>query len=517
MLDELILTNGRIHTMDDENSVVSSVSIEGGRFAAIGDNVGPRGPDTKIIDLEGATVIPGLIDNHVHFLRTGLLPGHDMRQLETAFSVGDALSVIRECARTAPRGGLLSALGGIRPGQFVENRYPTLAELDDAAPDHPVYLSISNWGPGATNSPARDLLRELGVPVGEDGIVAKGADTVGAWTALSATHGYDETLRQTEREIGFALSMGVTCVFDMGGTIPAGGWLDPASGYNPILQLMREERLPLRVRIFLPVLEEDAARPGLMARLDHTFNEFGNDVVRISGIGEWLIPAKLQRRQPLPDFYADAARAVAERGWIYKQHLISLAEQKEHLRVWEEVNRSVKLADLHWSMEHCYGMDRETLNRAVDLGVGIGSHSSPYLGDHPNPPGNPPFRMIMDSGIAMGGGSDGARISAMNPWVMLYYAVTGRNYAGKMINPDQTISRRDALRIWTAPQGWFCREENVMGGIAVGKFGDLAVLSEDYFDERAVSDEDIRHITSVLTVVGGKVAHNAGQLRIGNG
>ena len=205
---------------------------------------------------------------------------------------------------------------------------------------------------------------------------------------------------------------------------------------------------------------------------------------------------------------------MAERGWIYKQHLISLAEQKEHLRVWEEVNRSVKLADLHWSMEHCYGMDRETLNRAIDLGVGIGSHSSPYLGDRPNPPGNPPFRMIMDSGIVMGGGSDGARISAMNPWVMLFYAVTGRNYAGKMINPDQTISRGDALRIWTAPQGWFCREEKDMGGIAVGKFGDLAVLSDDYFDERAVSDEDIRHITSDLTIVAGKVVHDAGKFRV---
>ena len=517
MLRELILTNGRIHTMDDTDTVVSSVSVEGDRFAAIGDDVRPRGPDAKIVDLQGKTVIPGLIDNHVHFLRTGLLPGHDMRRLETAFSVGDALTVIGTCARTAPRGEMLSALGGIHPRQFVEDRYPSLIELDDAAPDHPVYLSISNWGPGATNSRARDLLRELGVPVGEDGIVAKGPDTIAAWNVLSAMHSYSDTLHQTEREIGFELAMGVTCVFDMGGTIPAGGWLDPASGYDPILQLMREKRLPLRVRLFLPVLEEDAALPHLMARLDHTFNEFGNDTLRVAGIAEWLIPVKLQRRQPLPDYYADAVRAVAERGWIYKQHLISLAEQKEHLRVWEEVNRSVRLADLHWSMEHCYGMDLETLNRAIDLGVGVGSHSSPYLGDHANPPGNPPFRMILDSGIVTGGGSDGARISAMNPWVMLFYAVTGKNYAGKTINPGQTLSRREALRIWTAPQGWFCREEKDMGGIAVGKFGDLAVLSDDYFDEQAVSDDDIRHITSVLTVVGGEVVHDAGQLRVSNG
>ena len=514
MLHELILTNGRIHTMDDRDSVVSSVSIESGRIAAIGDDLAPRGPDARIIDLGGRTVIPGLIDNHIHFLRTGLLPGHDMRLLETAFSLGDVASVIRARACMTPKGELLSALGGIHPGQFAERRFPSLTELDDAAPHHPVYLSISNWGPGITNSRGKVLLRENRVPVGDDGCVAKGEDTVTAWTALSALHCHDDTRRQIADQMQFATSMGLTSLFDMGGTIPAGGWLDPACGYNPLLELMREDSVPLRIRIFLPVLDNDVSLPGLTARLDHTFNAFGNDIVRIAGLGEWLIPMPLQRQRPLPDFYTDSVRMVAERGWVYRQHLISLAEQKEHLRVWEAVNKEFPLADLHWSMDHCYGLDQETLDRAVALGVGIGSHSAPYLGDDPNPPGNPPFRMIMDSGIVTGGGSDGARISAMNPWVMLYYAVTGRNYAGKPVNADQTIGRKEALRIWTAPQGWFCREEADMGGIAVGKFGDLAVLSADYFDDRAVSDEDIRHITSVLTVVGGRVVHDDGILRV---
>ena len=514
MLQELILTNGRIHTMDGRDSIVSAVSIESGRFAAIGGDIRPRGPDARVVDLQGRTVIPGLIDNHVHFLRTGLLPGHDMRLLESTFSVGRALSVIQAYARRTPDGEILSALGGIHPGQFAEGRYPSLAEMDDAAPGHPVYLSISNWGPGATNTLARDLLRELEVPVGDDGVVAKGRDTIAAWEALSARHSHTDTLRQTEQQMGYALSLGLTNMFDMGGTIPAGGWLDPATGYNPILELMREDRVPLRFRIFLPVLDTDISLPDLMARLDYTFNEFGNDIIRVVGVGEWLIPNKLQRQQPLPDFYTESVRAVAERGWVYKQHLISLAEQKEHLRVWEEVDRTTRLADLHWSMDHCYGLDQETLDRAMQLGVGISSHSSPYLGDHSSPPGNPPFRMIMDSGVTMGGGSDGARISPINPWVMLYYAVTGVNYAGRLINPEQTLSRKEILRIWTTPQGWFCKEEKNMGGIAVGKYGDLAVLSDDYFDEQTVSDEQIRSITSVLTVVGGRIVHDTGVLGV---
>ena len=163
-------------------------------------------------------------------------------------------------------------------------------------------------------------------------------------------------------------------------------------------------------------------------------------------------------------------------------------------------------------MDHCYGIDAETISRAIDLGVGISSHSSPYLEGTLKPPGNPPFRMILDSGIMVGGGSDGARISVMNPWVMFYYAVTGRNHAGELINPDQTVSREEILQIWTKPQGWFCKEERNMGGIAVGKFGDLAVLSADYFDEAVVSDDEIREITSVMTIVGGRVVHNSGEL-----
>ncbi|MDA0240539.1 MAG: amidohydrolase family protein, partial [Proteobacteria bacterium] len=444
--------------------------------------------------------------------RPALLPGHDMRALETCFKIEDALKMIREMAAVTPEGELLSAIGGIHPDQFDEKRYPTKEELNDAAPRHPVYLSISNWGPGATNSLAETLLKLHGVPVGSNGIVAKGKDTVSAWEALSALHSYADTMRQTTAQMNWAVSLGLTNVFDMGGTIPAGGWLDPATGYNPILELMRADNVQMRIRVFLPVLDTDAKLPDLTARLDNTFREFGNDIVRVVGVSEWLIPNKLQREQPLPDFYTDSVRKVAERGWIYKQHLVSLAEQKAHLDVWEAVNKDFPIADLHWSMDHCYGLDQETLNRAIDLGVGISSHSSNYLEGYLRPPGNPPFRMIWDSGVIMGGGSDGARISVMNPWVMLYYAVTGKNHNGDMINPGQCLTRQEILKIWTHTQGWFCKEEDRMGAIEVGKFGDVVVLSDDYFDAAAVSDDDIRHLSSVLTVVDGKVVHDNGVL-----
>ena len=510
MLDELILVNGDIHTMDDDDTVVSSVAIEGGRIAVLGDDLKPRGPDARTIDLKGHTAIPGLIDNHVHFLRMGLLPGHDMRELETAFSLDDALTRIAARASVVPEGELLSSLGGIHPNQFREKRYPTLDELDDAAPRHPVYLSISNFGPGAANSLARDLLRARGVPAGEDGAVAPGETTYAAWEALSGLRTQADVRRQTLWEIEHALSLGLTCLFDMGGTIPAGGYLDPRTGYVPILELMRADRLPLRLRLFLPVQDDIASLPKLTARLDNTFNEFGNDLLRVVGFGEWLIPSRLQSRQPLPEFYTASARAVAENGWIYKQHMITLPEQCAHLDVWEAVSRTFPVGDLHWSMDHCYGLDQATLNRCKDLGIGISAHGSPYLEGAPLPMGNPPFRMIVDSGIAAGSGSDGARIAPINPWLMIYYALTGINSAGKPINAHQTIGRDEALRLWTSAQGWFSKEEAHLGGLAVGKFGDLAVLDRNYFDTDAVPDADVRHITSVLTVVGGKVVHDTG-------
>ena len=512
MLDELILVNGDIHTMDDNGAVVSSVAIEGGRIAAMGDGLRPRGPDARTIDLKSHTVIPGLIDNHVHFLRMGLLPGHDMRELETAFSLDDALARIAARASTVPEGELLSALGGIHPNQFREKRYPTLKELDAAAPRHPVYLSVSNFGPGATNSLARDLLQTRGVTTGDDGAVAPGGTTYAAWEALSAMRTPADVRRQTVREIEHALGLGLVCLFDMGGTIPAGGFLDPRTGYVPILELMRAERLPLRLRLFLPVQDDHASLPELTARLDHTFNEFGNDMLRVAGFGEWLIPSRLQSRQPLPDFYAASVRAVAERGWIYKQHMITLPEQCAHLDVWEAVNRTFPVGDLHWSMDHCYGLDEATLNRCKELGIGISAHGSPYLEGAPLPMGNPPFRMIVDSGIPAGSGSDGARIAPINPWLMIYYALTGINSAGKPINAHQTIDRHEALRLWTSGQGWFSKEDTCMGGLGAGKFGDLAVLDRNYFDVQAVSAADVRNIKSVLTVVGGKVVHDAGVL-----
>jgi predicted amidohydrolase YtcJ len=115
--------------------------------------------------------------------------------------------------------------------------------------------------------------------------------------------------------------------------------------------------------------------------------------------------------------------------------------------------------------------------------------------------------MLKDSGIPMGMSSDGMQISPMNPWLGLYYVVTGRNARGELINADQTLNRDDAIHLYTAANGWFLGEEKLLGTIEPGKYADLVVLSADYFDATAVSDDAIKKIHSVLTVVDGKIVH----------
>jgi predicted amidohydrolase YtcJ len=119
--------------------------------------------------------------------------------------------------------------------------------------------------------------------------------------------------------------------------------------------------------------------------------------------------------------------------------------------------------------------------------------------------------MILKSGIHVGAGSDSAQISTLNPWNMIYYLVTGLDAAGRPTNVDDTIGRERALRLYTADNGWFLKEEDRLGSIETGKLADMVVLSADYFDPKAVPDSDIRKLHSVMTVVGGKVVWREGK------
>jgi predicted amidohydrolase YtcJ len=378
-----------------------------------------------------------------------------------------------------------------------------LAELDAAAPNHPVYLSVSSTGPGITNTAGRNLLVSLGVPVARNGQVASGASTDAAFVALRSRLTAEHFPRQLKDEMAYALGLGLTTVYDHAGSVPGAGLLDPATGYDPVLQLARQDQVPMRIRIFFPAQDTQQGNPQLMGRLNNSFREFGGDMVRIVGLGEWLVSGD----DPLSPVYEPAVRMAASRGWLYQQHTLGLTSHHNHTAVWERVNLDTPIRDLHWSLAHANNIDLDTTNRLKAMGAGVAAHGWSYLASTAANAG-PPFRMLVDSGVPVGGGSDGARISTLNPWPMIYYMVTGLSSAGVMVNAGQQITREEAMRLYTASNGWFAKEENNLGSIEVGKYGDVVVLDKDFFNPNEVPDAAIRQMKSVMTVVGGKVVHD---------
>ncbi len=199
---------------------------------------------------------------------------------------------------------------------------------------------------------------------------------------------------------------------------------------------------------------------------------------------------------------------MAKHGWPFQQHSLSLAEDQLTAGTFEKVNAVTPIANLRWSIAHVPHIDQETVNRFKALGAGIAIHPYEYLAGTPG--AGPPLRMIVDSGIHVGAGSDAAQISTLDPWLMIYYMVTGKNAAGVLDQCQaRLLTRMEALRLYTANNGWFFREEDRLGSIEPGKLGDVVVLSDDFLDPAKVPDEAIKRVKSVLTVVGGKVVYDS--------
>jgi len=247
--------------------------------------------------------------------------------------------------------------------------------------------------------------------------------------------------------------------------------------------------------------------PLLTQRMLNAFDGFGDDMLRISGIGEFATVWPLFGPVNAPPNYEVALQAVAKQGWPFQQHTLSLAEDQITASTFEKVNAITPIAGLRWSVAHVPKIDPATVNRLKAVGAGIAIHPFEYLAGMPG--AGPPMRMIVDSGIHVGAGSDAAQISTLDPWTMIYYMVTGKNSAGQLINPGQTLTRLEALRLYTASNGWFFREEDKLGSIEPGKLGDLVALSGDFFDPAKVPDEAIKHLKSVLTIVDGRVVYDA--------
>jgi predicted amidohydrolase YtcJ len=416
-----------------------------------------------------------------------------------------------------PAGGFITAMGGWNPAQFAEKRLPTRAELDAAAPNHPVIVYQAFAGPSATNSKGTAFFASKGIAVSDTGAIEANAASLAALNALRAIQTPADRQRGTLDALMYSAAVGLTTDVDMGAFVLPGvpdthesfaadtlASADPFHMYDSIAALHRADRLPVRVRLFFLSMDTQPGIPMLKQRLLNTFLGLGDDMLKVSGVGEFATSWPLFG-QPPPANYTTALQFIAQQGWPFQQHSLTPPEDRLTIDAFEAVNRTTPIADLRWSIAHVPRIDAATVERFKAVGAGIAIHPYTYLAGGPG--SGPPVRTIVESRIHAGAGSDAAQISTLNPWLMIYFMVTGRNAAGVLINDGQQISRTDALRLYTAANGWFFREEAALGSIEPGKLGDLVVLNSDFLDPAKVPDEDIRKVKSVLTIVGGRVVY----------
>jgi predicted amidohydrolase YtcJ len=504
----LLLTNGKIHTMDARRTVVSRVRIANGKFVEVGDAASNAGGCTDTIDLRGHTVIPGMIDNHFHVQLVANRPGYETRTIENAFTIAEAQAVIRERVKGVPEGAFITAIGGLQAVQFTENRLPTLAELDAAAPRHPVYIHASFNGPATTNSLGKKFLESKGITVAANGAIAQNGPTWDALDALRSVWTLTDRKRTMQQVFSYFNSVGLTTVHSVLGSQERGPAQYFGTGdHRPLLELEKEDKLTLRLRLYFNTGPRVDGKPGngtVRELLDNQMPDLGNDMVKTAGVGEHIVDWPHEGAVPLPEEYFQSVKLVAERGWQLMEHSFNEPNHATRADMWERVNKEHPITALRWSIDHVSTIEPPTLERMKKLGVGVRAHGWRVLAGTPGAAG-PQYRRLLDSGIPVGAGLDGAQAAPINPWLHVYYMVTGKNVRGQLINVGQQITRQEAVYLYTGANGWFSREEHTLGTIEPGRLADLVVLNADVFDPKAVPDEGLRGIKSIMTIVGGRI------------
>jgi predicted amidohydrolase YtcJ len=513
---DLLLVDGKIHTVDGDGSVVDSVAIADGEFLEVGNARQRRGPDTEVIDLDGRTVVPGIVDSHDHVVLLGLRPGYHT-PLENATSIAQVQATLRDRRPDVPSGRFVTTIGGFDPIQFDEGRLPTRAELDAAVDDRPVFLQVGFSGPSVTNSRGKATLQdEAGVSVADDGSIESGEETGKALLFLRERQSFEDELRSTRDAMDYSTSVGVTTHLDQG-AFPATGTpsdgaahADPYEMHEPFLELHRRGELTVRLQVNFLNLETDPDVPKLRARLNNAFQLFGDEMMNTGGIGEFTAGSPFELFAPPhepSEAWKNGTRLVAEEGWRNENHSIAPFDYQPIVDYWEQVHEDVGIDGLRWVLAHANFITEEYVEKLAAMDAGIVLTGYQYLGSDTTPAG-PPFRTILDSDVQVGMHSDSAQIAPLNPWLHMYYATTGKDAAGNPINGDQQISREEALRLYTTENGWFLQEDR-LGSVEPGNLADLVVLNQDYF---SVPEERIKDVRSVLTVVDGDVVHDAGVL-----
>jgi predicted amidohydrolase YtcJ len=536
-LADVVLRNARIHTGDPSRPAATAAAIRDGVFVAVGDDVDVApliGDSTRIFDGLGRRAIAGLNDSHLHVIRGGLNYFLELRW-DGVDSLHHALAMLREQAARTPAGQWVRVIGGWTGDQFFERRLPTIAELNEAAPDVPVFvlhlyqsallnraaLEAVGYTRDTENPPGGEIVRDhAGNPTGL--LLAAPAATL-----LYSTLAKGPRLDAEDQELSTKYFLRELNRFGLTSAIDAaGGFQNFPENYQAVTQLAQRGELSLRIAYHLfpqvPGQELDDLRRwiGMVKPGD------GDEWLRFNGAGENLAwsPADFENfYEPRPQLAANApadleaaARLLLDNGWGFRLHATYEETIRQDLDVFDRIAADGGFPrGVPWFFDHAETVTHESLDRIAAYGGALSIQNrmmfqgrafiERYGADRAAVA--PPIRAMLDRGLLVAAGTDATRVSSYNPWLSLSWLVSGRTVSDILLSPAANrVDRATALEMYTVAGAHLSGEGEKKGRVRVGQYGDIALLSADYF---SVPEDEISRIESLLTIVGGKVVYGA--------
>jgi predicted amidohydrolase YtcJ len=533
MAKTTIYHSGRIAT-NSKPYFVEALAVSDGKITATGPTaelLGKKTGDTEVVDLRGRTVIPGLNDSHMHPIRGGLNYNMELRW-DGVPSLADALRMLKDQAARTPAPQWVRVVGGWTEFQFAERRMPTIDEINAVAPDTPVFvmhlydrallngaaLRAVGYDKSSPQFPAGELQRDHhGNPTGL--LISKpNANILYSTLAKGPKLSREDQLNSSRLFFRELNRFGVTSAIDAGG-----GFQNYPDDYGVVDELHRNGELSVRLAYNLFTQKPKQELLDFQSWTKMTKAGAGDDFFRCNGAGEMLVFSAadfedfLVERPDMPPVMESELKAVishlVKNRWPFRIHATYNETIERALNVYEEVNREIPFDGLHWFFDHCETITDRNLERVKKLGGGIAvQNRMAFQGEYfverygaKQAERTPPIRRMLEMGIPVGAGTDATRVSSYNPYLSLYWLITGKTIGGLGLYPEKNrFDRDEALKLYTQGSSWFSTEDGKKGALAPGQLADFAALSADYF---SIPEEEIKGLESHLTVVGGKIVY----------
>ena len=547
---DLILLNAKIITLDQDSSVFEAVAISKDKISALGTSKEIKrmsSDKTRIIDLKGRTVIPGLIDSHLHPESAALSELEE--EIPDLHTIAQLLSWVTEQANVKEKGNWI-IMPKLFATRLVEMKQPSLSELDKAAPDHPVFLNGS-FG-GMINSAAMKLsgitkdTKHEGVLKDKQTGLPTGVIRASAFNLLKIPA--KKNFSDQEKEDALAAMLlrynryGLTSLFSGSGDFESMKLWEEMSSRNILTARIYQN-------ILLPTgnnVSEESVRETIK-KYNRTTGD-GNEWVKTGSLKVFLdggiLTGTAWLQEPwgkkageifgiedtsyrgIVNFSAEELLAIVkvanEFNWSFTVHATGGGSVDMILKAYGEANKTKSVKDRRFSIIHGNFFSEEAILKMKELGVYANSQAAWFYKDaeamelilgeermktfHPN-------RSILDAGIIINGGSDhmvkwdaNSSINPYNPFVAMWSMITRKTERGSVVMPDEAVTRYEALQIYTINNAFASFEESIKGTIEPGKLADMAVLTDDIL---SCPEDKIREIESVMTLVGGKIVYSS--------